>query len=179
MPVTFLVDEKKAIELAEFIVKQRLKKGVGSGENFLISYGEPATSDEALTLKARLFETLFEASKMPEDERYSYTLHEIKKYAEVVDPHGNEHLFTINGNMPLLWKRGGFSVLRSTGCLEVRDLIKNRSYSFPVDAVSLGLLKEKCQDYGFEKVVPLTSYEEADLMYQAALGRLASPKFAS
>ncbi len=178
-PATLFIDERKAAGLAEFIVEQRLKRGIGSGKDFFESYGEPTTFNEALSLKIRLFEKLYEASKMPEDEKYKYTLHEVKKSADVIDPQGEEHFFTVDGSSPFFWKRGGFFVFKRAHSLEVKDLSKGCSYSFPEDTLSLVVLKEKCQDYGFEKVVPLSSYQEADLAYQAAIDRLPSPKFAS
>jgi hypothetical protein len=176
VPATFVVDEKRAAQLAEFIVEQRLKKGMRGGENFLESYGEPATFDEALSLKIRMFERLYEASKMPEGETYTCTLHEVKKCAEVVDPQGNEHFLEVDDTLPFLWKRGGVFVVKRLRSIEVKDLVKDCSCSFPADTVSLAALKEKCQEYGFDKVEPLTCCQEADLAYQAMLARLPSPK---
>ena len=179
VPATFFIDERKAAELAEFIVEQRLKRGTDLGKDFLESYGQPTTFNEALSLKIRIFEKLYEASKMPEDEKYKYTLHEVKKSADVIDPQGNEHFYTVDGTLPFLWKRGGFFVFKRAHSLEVKDLANDRFYSFPEDTLSLAVLKEKCQDYGFEKITPLSPYQEADLAYQAAIDRLPSPKFSS
>ena len=177
VPATFFIDEKRAAELAEFTVEQRLKAGIDSGTGFLVSYGEPTTFDEALSLKIRLFEKLYEASKMPEDEKYKYTLHEVKKCADVIDPQGNEHFFTVDGSFPFFWKRGGVFVFKRAHSLEVQDLTRDCSYSFPDDTLSLAVLKAKCQDYGFEKVGPLTPYQEASSAHQAAIDRLPSPDF--
>lgn len=172
---SFFIDEKKVAELVEASIEKRLKD-LDSEKNFLEFHGQPKTFDEALRLKIYFFTKLYEASKMPEDKKYAYTLHEAKKIADVVDPQGNEYFYSID-TIPFFWKRGGVFVFKASDSLEIKDLVNDCSYSFHPDTLSVAVLNQKCQDYGFEKVTPLTSYQEADLSYQAMLGRLPSPKF--
>jgi|GEM_PF-6061245 len=176
VPAAFFVDEKKAIELAECIVDQKIKKGMRPEGDFFESYGEPTSFDQALGLKIRMFEKLYEASKMSEDDLYICQYHRVEKYADVFDSQGNRQSLTIDA--PFFFKRGGVLVFKGDNALQVKDLKNNRSYMFPPETVSMSLLKAKCQDYGFEKVEPLTSYQEADFAYQARIKELPQPSFA-
>ena len=177
VPITFFIDDKKTAELAEFIVQQRLKKKIPLEKNVLESYGYPKNFDEALSLKIHLFERLYEASIEPEEVHYRCTLHHTKRCADIVDPQGNEHFYTVDGAYPVLFKRGSVFVFTGADSLEIKDLKEDRSYSFPVDTLPLSVLRRKCQDYGFEKVEPLSAYQEAELIYQRRMQELPSPDF--
>ena len=144
--------------------------------NFFESYGEPTSFDQALGLKIRMFEKLYEASKMSEEDLYICQYHRVEKYADVFDSQGNRQSLTID--VPFFFKRGGVLVFKGDNALQVKDLKNNRSYMFPPETVSMSVLKTKCQDYGFEKVEPLTSYQEADFAYQARIKELPQPSFA-
>ncbi len=176
-PITFFVGDKKIAELAEFIVKQKFKKKNPLEKNVFESYGYPKTFNEALSLKIHLFERLYEASMDPEDVDYRCIFHQDQRCADVVDPQGNEHFYTVDGAHPILFKRGGVFVFTMADSLEIKDLKEDCSYSFPGDTLPLSILKQKCHEYGFEKVEPLAAYQEVELAYQRKLQELPSPDF--
>jgi hypothetical protein len=192
-PITFLVDEAQAAQVAEFIVEEKLKKKAAQAaefraeekqgkwaveeDSFVEAYGEPTTFNVAMSLKIRALETLCEASKKPEGLSYKCTLHHVRKYAEVVDPQGNEQTLVVDGDSPFLFKRGGVMVFSGSGALHIKDLEKGCSSSFPRDTLSPAFVKQKCEEYGFEKVKPLDSYQEADIAFQRRLAQLPSPTF--
>lgn len=193
VPLTFVVDENRVVRLAEFIVEEKLRKKAAqqaefmeqekvgkwmiAEESYVESYGEPRTFNEAMSVKICALEKLYEASKKPVGSKYTCVFHKLKKYAEVVDPHGSEQTLIVDGDAPFLFKRGGVMVFKGSGALHVKDLETDCSSSFPSDTLSTDFLQQKCEEYGFEKVIPLAPDQEAVLALQRRVEQLPSPHF--